>query len=163
VTLFRLQQQMALLTVVTAMFFVRTSSHIFVAIVFLLVELSWQCLTVVSIHAENVDWMIYSVVTSPIFPLYSIVLLTQLSRHPFFISSLMFATVSSVVVFGISMRICTIITLHRIRLTFGKGFKSRVMPKLNLLALALPIRVATYAEQASGSQFAFSLSSHSDL
>jgi hypothetical protein len=128
------------------------------AISFIILEAAWEVITVIAIHNEDVRLSQLAMLLSGTTPVYLSFLLFFLAGmsysiiqccclrltlslgNPFFFDGLMLFKVFFLVVLSILNRVVVEVLAHRLRASFGQGFRSRILPKLNLLALALPLR-----------------------
>ncbi|XXQ33268.1 TRP C-terminal domain-containing protein [Plasmodiophora brassicae] len=140
VTLFRLNQQLTLLAFCTALFFATSAFQVVMAVLFLAVECAWEFTVVVAVHNEDAMLTRVSSFASLAVPVYLVSLLVVLSGEPFFYDGLMLFKIFAFVVLSICARAVVVYCANRLQSTYGQGFRSRILPKLNLLALALPIR-----------------------
>lgn len=110
------------------------------AVLFLAVECAWEFTVVVAVHNEDAMLTRVSSFASLAVPVYLVSLLVVLSGEPFFYDGLMLFKIFAFVVLSICARAVVVYCANRLQSTYGQGFRSRILPKLNLLALALPIR-----------------------
>eukprot|EP00474_Spongospora_subterranea_P008651 CRZ09109.1 hypothetical protein [Spongospora subterranea] len=138
VTIYRLNQQLTLIAFVTAFFFTKGPFLTSAGILFFLADIAFQFVSVAAVHIEDSRTTHMTIMLSCFTPLYLTVLLFTLAGQPFFFDGLMLFKVFVIIFLAILSRLAAVVCIHRLRSSYGQGFTTQILPKLNRSALALP-------------------------